>query len=54
MKYQQHGFELLWFLLIREAIKPKKIVGQSLFKNNLKFQSFNKVFYCDTAKCMRK
>ena len=27
-----------------KAIKPKKIVGQSLFKNHLKFQNFIKFF----------
>ena len=37
-----------------KAIKPKKILGQSLFKNHLKFQNFNKVFYCDMAKHVRK
>ena len=33
-----------------KAIKLKKIVGQSLFKNHLKFQNFNKVCHCDMAK----
>ena len=30
-----------------KAMKPKKIVGESVFKNHLKFQNFDKDFYCD-------
>ena len=37
-----------------KAIKPKKVVGQSLPKGHLKFRNFNKVFHCDMAKCGHK
>ena len=34
-----------------KANNPKKIAGQSLFKNYLKFQNFNfKIFYCGMTK----
>ena len=38
-----------------KANKLKKIMGQSIFKNQLKFQKFNfKIFYCDMTKCGHK